>query len=157
MNMHFRILANISLVAVLSVGFSSGCGGAPNDKPHTVPVTGIVTLDGKPLEGATVRFNPTDPKKNGGTGVTDAQGKYTLVHATNDGASPGSYKVVIEHFASPDGTPVKLQEGIDMEQLKMQGAVQQTLAPKYSDFEQTELKADVKDAPNDIPFTLTSG
>lgn len=143
---------------VVAVGFIVGCGGSADTTPHTVPVTGVVTLDGKPLEGATVLLIPTDPKTDGCSGTTNAEGKYSLAKSTIPGAMPGTYKVTIEHYASPDGKPVSFGEGIDMEQLKMQGAVQQTLQPKYSDAEQTELKADVQDGkPNEIPFALTSG
>ena len=64
-----------------------GCGDSV-DPGRGVPVSGTVTMDGKPLEGASVSFlNETFT----GYGRTDAQGKYRLVQ----GALPGKNKVVI--------------------------------------------------------------
>lgn len=134
---------NVYLTFGLLICFVPGCGGATSDAPKVVPVTGTVTLDGKPLTEAVVRFIPADPKANGGTGKTDAEGKYSVTHTLNKGVPAGSYKVVIEQYKSRDGKPLKMEEGIDIEQLKMQNMVQQSLPPKYSDFNKTELKADV--------------
>ena len=64
------------LIAVGLVG--CGAGG-----PAVVPVSGTVTLDGKPLAGANVSFQPTGDGKTdkpgvGSAAVTDAAGKFTL-------------------------------------------------------------------------------
>ena len=131
-----------------------GCGKT-SDTPQVVPVNGTVTLDGKALADATVRFIPVDPKANGGAGKTDAEGKYSIAHATNLGVVPGSYKVVIEQYKSRDGKTYKIEEGMDIEQLKMQNLVQQALLPRYSDFSKTELTAEVSAGqPNVIGFDL---
>jgi len=71
-----------------------GCGG---DQKHYT-VEGTVTLDGQPLEGATVSF------VDGGTvatGITTASGKFKLITNGGEGPPAGTYKVgVAKHEAS---------------------------------------------------------
>jgi hypothetical protein len=66
--------------------------------PRTpVPVSGTVTLDGKPVEGATVTFLVLGDDKEGrpATGQTDKTGTFHLKTGNEDGARPGEYKVVV--------------------------------------------------------------
>src|SRR5206468_11403323 len=84
----------IGLLAAASVTLA-GCGG-------DAPVSGVVTLDGKPLANAHVVFQPeaTSGKTNVGTGsygVTDSNGAYTLRVADSDraGAVVGKHRVEI--------------------------------------------------------------
>ncbi|HJZ58381.1 MAG TPA: DUF4198 domain-containing protein [Gemmataceae bacterium] len=75
-----------------------GCGGGPY---KVAPVSGTVTLDGKPLANAWVTFMPVGTKDNpdpGPTaaGKTDAQGKFTLaIEPGRPGAVVGKHKVAI--------------------------------------------------------------
>lgn len=68
----------------------AGCG-------RYVAVGGVVTLDGKPLDWATVTFTPV-----GGTGgyhahgITDENGFFQLTSLKDfDGAEPGEYKITV--------------------------------------------------------------
>jgi len=86
----YRLFALILLLVV-----SNGCGGGLD----TAPVSGVITLDGKPLPNASVTFTPqetasTAPASNG---RTDAEGRYTLsVTVTGDeGAVLGNHVVNI--------------------------------------------------------------
>ncbi len=85
----------------------SGCAGSGH-----VPVSGVVTLNGKPLADALVSFQllveTEDPLKATprATGRTNESGRYTLKSPPgNNGALPGKYKVVIA-LNEPD-QPVK--------------------------------------------------
>jgi Carboxypeptidase regulatory-like domain len=74
---------------VLALTFA-GCGGA-----QTSPVEGTVTLDGKPLAGASVQFVPQG-KGRDATAETDKDGQFAMsTFKPRDGVLPGSYKVVI--------------------------------------------------------------
>lgn len=77
-------------------GLVLGCGG---DKIATVPVSGVITLDGQPLAEASVTFQPLsgDAAAPGSHGNTDAQGRFTLrVTVTNQpGAVVGKHQVRI--------------------------------------------------------------
>jgi len=72
--------------------FILGCGGgAANESVETAPVSGTVTMDGKPLAGATVNFTT---EKFASSGTTDAEGKYELP----TGAAVGDNKVFISKW-----------------------------------------------------------
>ncbi|GIW99923.1 MAG: hypothetical protein KatS3mg111_3256 [Pirellulaceae bacterium] len=82
------------LVPVLVLMGLSGCGG---DKLPTVPVSGVVTLDGKPLEGATVTFVPQSPGARTASALTGSDGRFVLTTVKGgDGAVPGTYAVTIK-------------------------------------------------------------
>lgn len=66
----FSTLATLALALLLA-----GCGGG-GDKLELIPVTGNVTLNGQPLEGALVNFLGTDGLAS--TGLTDSAGNYVL-------------------------------------------------------------------------------
>jgi len=58
-------------------------------KSDTVPVTGLITLNGQPAENTEVMFNPQGPGRMA-TGHTDASGRFKLSTATpDDGAGAG--------------------------------------------------------------------
>jgi hypothetical protein len=91
------------LVLAALLLLAAGCGG----KHTPVKVNGVVTLDGKPVEGATVTFYIGGDGQEGrpATGRTDASGAFQLNTMGNeDGALPGEYKVVIAKWvpALPD-------------------------------------------------------
>src|SRR5262249_28886803 len=79
-----------------------GCGGTT-----VVPVSGKVTLNGKPLAGATVTFQPyyKDKREAGpaSSGETNAQGEFTLKLAGKNvnGAVIGEHKVSISALQGP--------------------------------------------------------
>jgi hypothetical protein len=81
--MRRRVPAALGLFGLLLVG----CGGA-----KIVPVSGVVTLDGKPYKNGIVSFQPIGSMSNpnvgrGSSGVTDENGKFTLIY---DGDRPGA-------------------------------------------------------------------
>lgn len=136
----------------------AGCAGGATDKPKTASVSGSVTLEGQPLTDATVTFLSSGGKGNPGTGTTDSQGKFKLATTANEGAVPGSYKVVIEAYRKPDGTPLEISDGMDVEQLKAAGKAKQILPEKYSSPDITELKAEVVAGKDNVfDFPLKSG
>ncbi|MBO0697846.1 MAG: carboxypeptidase regulatory-like domain-containing protein [Zavarzinella sp.] len=112
-----------ALAVVLAV---AGCGGS------TGRVSGVVTLDGQPLEGATVSFSPVSAGEVGGsTGKTDAKGRYTLRTVLGDspGAAVGKHKVTISLYRENPNNPDQ--------------AGKELVPPRYSDPARTELTFDV--------------
>jgi hypothetical protein len=92
-------MQRLPMTWLLLTACALGCGGS--GRPKLVSVTGTVTLDGKPLEGAIVAFLPdVDAKakyKRPSSGITDASGKFTLgTYDKTDGAPVGKYKVGIQ-------------------------------------------------------------
>jgi hypothetical protein len=83
----------------------AGCGG--NQPPPVVPVSGRITLDGKPLSNAEVNFAPlADSRFPCSVARTDEQGRYSLhlsQDTTREGAVTGDHRVVIS--ISPQQKP----------------------------------------------------
>lgn len=106
----------------LGMVFMTGCS---SDNLNIVPVSGVVTLDGKPLANANVQFQPmAQGNENPGFGsfaVTDGSGKFSLAISSQQlqkaGAVVGKHKVSITSsqetidydpkLGSPDGATPK--------------------------------------------------
>jgi len=73
----------------------------------TTKLEGVVTLDGKPVEGATVTFMTEDAKSTYGA-ITDANGNFTLVGSNQkQNVANGTYKVtVVKYPAEGAGGPL---------------------------------------------------
>lgn len=65
-----------------------GCGGKP------ASVTGVITLDGKPLERGTVGFSPTSGGMQA-AGIIQADGSYELKTNRDSGLDVGEYAVTV--------------------------------------------------------------
>jgi hypothetical protein len=90
------------MVAVLAIFLLSGCGDA-----KAVKIQGDVTLDSKPLAGATVTFVPFNEKEGrAAAGRTESDGSFQLM------ALPGQYRVTV---VMPDDDPANVTGGNPME------------------------------------------
>ncbi len=88
------------LVVLLLLVAVAGCG---EKNPPTGKVTGKVTLDGKPVEGAVVTFTP-EGGGNPAVGRTKADGTFSLTtFEPDDGALLGPHKITVTKFNVPDG------------------------------------------------------
>ena len=91
--MNGRMIAMVGSLALVA-----GCGGNDEDKVKLVAVSGTVTLDGKPLEGAILSFLPDatneKPQTDGGD-VTGAGGAFVAKYRNRDGLAPGKYRVTV--------------------------------------------------------------
>ena len=151
----------VFLVSVSVVAFV-GCGGPK--WPPTYKSSGSVTLDGTPVERATVTFYPLDGQKPA-NGTTDASGVFELTSFNaGDGAMLGSFGVAIQKFpaieieAIPGGRPfdesMNTDEGPSADSEK--DPVNE-LPEKYSEHEKSGLSATVTaDGENVFNFELTS-
>ncbi len=110
-------------LALVPVWAAAGCG-----RSNEAPVSGTVYMDGKPLPGVHVVFQPLGTKDNpnpgrGSTGQTDENGRYTLrIDGERDGAVVGKHRVAIAtvmpgeganfdpETGSPDGAPAQAPE-----------------------------------------------
>lgn len=131
--------------AALLVGVP-GCGGSAGG----VVVTGTVTLDGRPLPGATVWFYPEGSTPGlGGSGRTGPDGQYALTAARGGtGLPPGEYKVVVSRALRPDGSPP------DPDVPPIESDARETLPAAYSNREATTLRAAVSPGAKVHDFTL---
>ena len=81
-----------------------GCGSGES-RYKLVPVTGTVTLNGKPVADAVVSFAPQEGNERTTPGVdsTGPSGNYKLMFKGRSGVAPGKYKVTITP-PDPDAT-----------------------------------------------------
>ena len=90
----------------------AGCGDGDTG-PATVPVSGTLTLNGTPVEGAEVTFVH---EEFAAFATTDSEGRYELV----PGAVVGENKVVVSKWeGGPEMGGGEEDDGIDAEQMRM--------------------------------------
>ena len=88
------------LALLLSTTFFIGCR---EDNPFgTVPVEGVVTLDGAAIPLVSVTLIPREGAHSAG-GQTDANGKFTVATGGYSGAKPGTYDVTFSKIEIPGG------------------------------------------------------
>jgi len=162
---HSKIFAT-ALTALLVLVLT----GCKNPDAKYTKVEGTITYKGEPVSGATVQFQSVIPEGESATGITDANGKYTLSSTQakegGRGALPGDYSVIVRKIEpsppDPDQEAYEKNE-IDYNELQARlarrgpgatSSVRKSLVPeKYKDAK-TPLKATVKPGKND-PFDYT--
>ena len=109
-----RLLCCLLVASLIVVVGCSRRGGAGNI-PKTAPVSGIVTLDGKPVDGASVVFVPAQSPGWGAYAITDSSGRFVLKSSEEvSGAVPGKYFVQVTKLVSGSGeTQFLVKEDIE--------------------------------------------
>lgn len=99
-----RTLACLTLISALKL---SGCGPGV-DLERTVPASGTLTYQGKPLEGYKIVFHPVEDRQ-GATAESGNGGAFALgTNEPGDGAAPGKHKISINFIAEKmEGEPGK--------------------------------------------------
>jgi hypothetical protein len=134
-----RLRARCSLLAaVVACLLPCGCGG-PGYK--LAPVSGRVTLKGKPLADVKVSFQPSQKGKSepgpGSFGTTDADGRYSLKTVTEppaDGAVVGTH-VVTFRITTPQSltTDEAVAPGIMLPVRAVDGSLSFEVTPEGTD------------------------
>lgn len=134
--------------AAVALTVFAGCGNADKAaKFDLTPVSGTVTLDGKPLADADLGFSYQDVSPAGFFGSaarTDSQGRYELRTGEKVGTLTGHHRVVVSRVVARSGATIKPEEGLDLAQLSAAGEVTQTIPVKYTDAATTDLLATVE-------------
>ncbi len=134
MNLSSRFPAIRCLALILAISMTAGC----NSGPKLMPVTGSVTVKGKPAEGAVILLHPENKELTTASGVADAQGAFKLVSGPDSpGVQTGKYKVTIT-WPDPAIKPTKAQ--------LMQGLFEpgpDLLKGKYATKDKTTLSVEV--------------
>jgi hypothetical protein len=144
-SMFFRSSSHLTLFALLisTVASLTGCGKAG---PSLVQVTGSLSVDGKPANGAALIFHPKNKEtKLIPAATTDENGKFKLATSARVGAPEGSYDVTVT-WPDPSVQPTPAQ--------KMQGLGDpgpDLLAGKYSSKATSGLKADITSSTKELP------
>jgi hypothetical protein len=129
---------------LIVMSLAAGCGApraAEAPKPAAlVPVSGKVTLNGAPLEGALLVFFPAAAGGFQGQAYTDSTGVYHAETRSGSdlkpGVAPGSYRVMVSRFLKPDGTPP-----LDPTEPPANSAARESLPPDFSSPTNSKLRA----------------
>jgi len=150
------------VLAAISVVVATGCG---KRGPVVEKVEGTVTLDGAPLEGATVLFSPA----GGGlpaAGRTEAGGSFRLATAMPGldgavGAAAGDYVVMVTKVETPPVIEVPTDhpdygKALPPTGAEMQSKIKYVVPQSYGDPKKSPLKATVKKGENTFKFEINS-
>ena len=115
-----------------------GCGGSSRTAPLGT-VTGVVTMDDKPLAKVEVSFTPVKGRPS--VGLTDTNGKYDLIYVDNlHGALVGEHTVRITTYVEEDSPEAQ--------------NFKETIPQKYN--LKSEMKETVKAGRNQFNYKLES-
>lgn len=141
-----------------------GCGYR---RPALAPAKAVVTLDDKPVAGASVTLVPTVPGRPA-MGTSDAAGKVVFsTYGSRDGAPPGAYKAVVVKLV-PTKKAAKRLEKLRARQptesedgsepmIEMQDDDFENLLPeKYAGIGTTDLAVAIDWTRREIPLKLVS-
>ncbi|GIW98796.1 MAG: hypothetical protein KatS3mg111_2129 [Pirellulaceae bacterium] len=128
-----------------------GCGPDLSHLPKTVTAEGVVTLDGQPVEGASVNF-VSESTSYHASGVTDSNGHFSLrAFEEKPGAVPGEYRVTVNK------TLVSETGGGEDENSIGEVNVQYGLPKKYAALGTSGLSATIpEEGTTDLKIELTS-
>ncbi|HVJ84225.1 MAG TPA: DUF6795 domain-containing protein [Caulifigura sp.] len=135
--------------------FQCGCSG--ESFPEVLPVTGVVTHEGKPVAEATVNLIPTSEKGKSASGVTDADGKFAVktymspTH-TPEGAMSGDYLITVQKMLVPE-PPAGMTQWEVQAWSEKAGKPRSLLPKKYQSPEKSGLKLTVGTTPPE-PLSL---
>ena len=163
------LAAALPCALVMGTVLLAGCGDDGRPDLDLETVTGTVTLDGTPVEGASVGFTPKTQEGAGlqAFGQTDANGNFTLKTKGQEGAVAALHAVTIvkmtEVQTSGDDGGSGEYGADDYVPAGIQGNAPPPPAPeyitpqKYSDKSTSGLSFEVKEGANVADFALTSG
>lgn len=137
---------NLSAVVLASaLATWCGCGGSRD----LVSVTGTITVDGQPADGAVLLFHPKSGEGSVATAVADASGRFSPVTDMQPGIAPGSYQVTATW---PD--PAKRDQQVSM---GVTPDIPDLLKSRYASRDRSTLSADIAtDSKELAPFELTT-
>lgn len=148
-----EILVKQIILLVFGVAIvSTGCGGPSADyaKLGLVEISGTVTLDGVPVEGAAVYFY--EPDERYCFGVTNSRGRYTaMLNSEKSGVTPGAKRVEITTRRNPLGEAAAMaEEDPDAEADKLE----EKIPAAYN--EKSKLEVVIETSDNALDFELKS-
>jgi hypothetical protein len=123
------------ITLLLFLSLLAGC----DDRPTRVPVSGIVIIDGRPLDRGNIKFVPANGRPSAGKISED--GRFTLTcYDGNDGALIGTHRVQVAS-----------------NRIISDSKIEWFAPPKYADFRTSEISVDITEPVEDLAIELTWG
>ncbi len=138
-------IRSLSIALLFSISLMAGCSGS--DYPKTYAVTGVVTYQGKAVEGASIVLSNMLPTGLSANGLTDSNGKFTVkTYMSPDyepnGAIEGEYKIAIQKWKVVEFPP-NLSTDEKMDYLNKLPPPKSLLPMRYSDPHQSGFQVTV--------------
>ena len=119
--------------------FVGGCG---NDNPlGRLPISGKVTLQGRPLDRGDIQFTPVGTLGKTKAGATITEGEYSV--PTESGLAPGKY--VVRIFSSSGGAAAAKDVMPGMQQSQI---ARERIPPQYN--VNSKLQCEVKEGDDNV-------
>jgi hypothetical protein len=143
--------------------FVVGCGSS-----NLVPARGHLTLDGAPVEGASLMFFPESESGQVAAAATDADGKFAAATRGTPGCVPGAYAISVTKKVTPPGAQESPQADRAEFEGKKKGAPnpyatkgqavpRNVLPPQYADPATSKIRIEVPPGGKvDLELALTS-
>jgi hypothetical protein len=129
-------------LSVLLIVWAALLGGCNQGGPTVVPVSGVLTRNGKPVPNLEVYFMPTQGRNS--VGWADENGRFKLGYTPDqDGALVGTHTVFVV-FNPPQTTSERLQAPAEM----------RPILEKYGTMDVSPLRVEIKKAVSDLEIKL---
>lgn len=128
-----------TFLVLVSMWGCSGGGGSGHQELKLAPASGVVKLNGKPLENPVVTFYPE--KGPSSVGVGNELGEFTVKTNGQNGVSVGKCKVTVT--SGSGGVVIPPSDGNEMKQVS-----KSKLNQKYSSLDKTDLIIEIPEAGN---------
>lgn len=120
----------LRLLGILPLCIIFGCSGPERNWKETVPVTGQISVSGKPAKGVMIKFHPQngmdEVQPSVTQALTDEDGKFeATTYKLDDGAPVGDYKLT---FTWPEINEVTMEVKGD----RFEGRFEKPENSKYS-------------------------
>lgn len=142
----------VPLIGFMVPGIVTGCSGG---KGSYATVSGVVTQNGTPFEGAKVTFISTvesEGKRATYSAMTDSSGKYLIATVGKEpGIPPGMYKVTVTKL---EATGRNLPKDFDAGQVAASGTGRNLVSQEYENENTTRLSVTLEPGKNAHDFDV---
>ncbi|HVJ69429.1 MAG TPA: carboxypeptidase-like regulatory domain-containing protein [Caulifigura sp.] len=111
-------------------------------RPPVYPTSGSVVVDGRPMQGVTVMFQPVDEATGKpGTAITDSNGNFSAqTFDPGDGLTEGTHRVALRKTVMLD------KQGNEVLEIREPGDVKEThlIPKKYQEFKTSGIEVQIK-------------
>ncbi|MBC8871426.1 MAG: hypothetical protein H8E44_18540 [Planctomycetes bacterium] len=142
----------LGVCAALTAAAIAGCGSSG---PKTIPVSGKVTIGGKPAKGCRIDFHPIDKSNQVASGQVGNDGSYKLYTGITGtpGAMAGKYKVVL--VPDTGGDISYMESGSDADP-ELPIAKSDVIPKQYTDASTTPKEVEVTSGTKNIDIDIPS-
>jgi hypothetical protein len=151
-----RFIALVSLLVLVCLATSPGCGGS--GRTPLGQVTGTVSYNGQPIASGTIIFEVPGARPANGK-IVGGQIQEVTTYDPNDGVPVGQAKIAVFATEAPASSPAATGgdpgQPIVIDENYMGGGAKPLIPPKYNDPATSGLNWEIKKGKNTVTLDLT--